>query len=126
MRQVIFPDYTERIWRYQDNSYAGPLESIDRGLYREDLAVSGQLASRIRIFRIRLIRLYREDLAVSGQHITINVAGGEGLYREDLAVSGQLKPGPMTPGKSNTDYTERIWRYQDNWRTRITYTSFYL
>ena len=35
-------DYTERIWRYQDNSMTWSWRSTG-GLYREDLAVSGQL-----------------------------------------------------------------------------------
>ena len=36
------------------------------------------------------------------------------LYREDLAVSGQLRERLRI---YNGDYTERIWRYQDNYTT---------
>ena len=36
-------DYTERIWRYQDNlSCVEIWPRLSFGLYREDLAVSGQ------------------------------------------------------------------------------------
>ena len=105
-----------------------------RRLYREDLAVSGQLAGDIDWSKLGL---YREDLAVSGQRRAKNMSilksvkiiprgfGGirttrrkleryelQRLYREDLAVSGQLES--KLQRKNCEDYTERIWRYQDN------------
>ena len=60
----------------------------------------------------RSARLYREDLAVSGQHNSARISWGAGLYREDLAVSGQLIWHIRLV--LCKDYTERIWRYQDN------------
>ena len=56
------------------------------GLYREDLAVSGQLEQ---LHSARMQRLYREDLAVSGQRNDLHSKSKSRLYREDLAVSGQ-------------------------------------
>ncbi len=75
-------------------------------------------------------------MAVSGQPGIINPNRKQGLYREDLAVSGQpvhsmlMKFGDYTEriwryqdnryvycANRTRDYTERIWRYQDNRRT---------
>ena len=64
----VSKDYTERIWRYQDNEdnrFGVFLYYF--GLYREDLAVSGQRKEILST--IEHVGLYREDLAVSGQHI---------------------------------------------------------
>ncbi len=145
-------DYTERIWRYQDN-YGREKSSKTKRLYREDLAVSGQLSSILTKFspeiiprgfggiRTTLVGPQGQDFVIiprgfGGIRTTLYSFEGGGhsiiprgfggirttkqprsccralrLYREDLAVSGQQN---NLDRVVVIDYTERIWRYQDN------------
>ena len=90
MRWTEGGDYTERIWRYQDNLTVPP--GLTVGDYTERIwrYQDNALVNIVRV--MDLVRLYREDLAVSGQHIPrCQQTDGRRLYREDLAVSGQLE-----------------------------------
>ncbi len=84
---ILGVDYTERIWPVSGQPTVSAVLR-NRGLYREDLAVSGQRNEKQRPVTFRL---YREDLAVSGQQPITFIQQSTRLYREDLAVSGQLK-----------------------------------
>ena len=104
---IIDDDYTERIWRYQDNCACSWLYAR-LGLYREDLAVSGQHPD---IREFIKARLYREDLAVSGQHYHARL-----LYFRDYTerIWRYQDNNKFKASELKSDYTERIWRYQDN------------
>ena len=85
-------------------------------LYREDLAVSGQLDIDSRALRDDYTeRIWRYQDNESSLQTTWIVDYTERIWRyQDNQTA--------LPGDTTQDYTERIWRYQDNVQTKLEYT----